>query len=89
MSDGGDKEKMKIQTKPIRVCIERPLKSAENKGGRPMVAPTSNIEVKSIFKPLLLTPPFRFAQHLPCRGGKKKSAKISRLPFRGAVSAAD
>ena len=45
MSDGGDKEKMKIQTKPVRACIARPLKSVENKNGRPMVAPASDIEV--------------------------------------------
>ena len=33
----------------VGACIARPLKSDENIGGRPMVATTSNIEVKSEF----------------------------------------
>ena len=37
----------KIEFDSVRACIARPLKSAENKDGRPMVASTSNIEVKS------------------------------------------
>ena len=46
-----------------------------------------SVEIKTFFSilPYLkITPPFRFAQHLPCMGGKEKFVQISRLPCRVA-----
>ena len=55
----------------------------KRKGGFAM----QSVEIKTFFSilPYLkITPPFRFAQHLPCMGGKEKFVQISRLPGRVA-----